>query len=313
MIFLHDSVKTSEFKKDKKLTLLKNGVITMSQFVNLIEPKDDYVVIGPAVVAKSALSDFILEWKTHDMSLEKAVSSEPAMTITQDEIMDKLGALSEVFPEILKTVTEFRKALKMTSCPKCVKNRYLNVIASKVNELKKDGRSLGGLDQFVELVLEKYFPKRIDGFSSHKFDIEWLKPEEVVGLGEDVIDGLSYCFECVMKHISRAKVLYEEFKLGYPDHKRLMFDELTKGNKALEEGFILYMDAVGQLDMASCELVGDLRGLPPGAQVEMIELADKIRAARLLFQEDPTQPPDFDGLRLEVKKLQLKVSPQKAK
>jgi len=311
MIFLHDSVKTDRFNKDKKLTLLKNGVITISQFVNLIEPKDDYVLIGPAVVAKSAIEDFIIEWKTHDLSLEKAISSTQTMRLSQDDIMDKLNELVKVFPEINKIVIEFKRALGMTSCPKCVKNRYLNVIANKVKTLMEDGRNVGDLQGFIGLMMEKYFPKRRSNAIGEELNMDWLKPDELLGLGEDIIEGLDACFECAMKHLSRAKILYEEAVLGYPDHKQLLFNELTLSDKAVEAAFIKYSDAVAQMDMASCELVGDLKGLSADYQTDIVELANSIRAARLALQDDPMQVPDFDELRITVKKLQLKVAGNK--
>lgn len=44
-MYIHESVKTSEFIQDKKLNLLKNGVITLGQFVNLIDRNDPYTII----------------------------------------------------------------------------------------------------------------------------------------------------------------------------------------------------------------------------------------------------------------------------
>lgn len=44
-MYIHESVKTGEFIQDKKLNLLKNGVITLGQFVNLIDRNDPYTII----------------------------------------------------------------------------------------------------------------------------------------------------------------------------------------------------------------------------------------------------------------------------
>ena len=126
-------------------------------------------------------------------------------------------------------------------------------------------------------------------------------------MGNDLIEGLDNCFNCTKKHIGRAKAFYEEFKLGYPQHEPLMFKELIKANKALEEAFTYYSDSLAQLDMASCELVGGMIDLEDGWQVQMIELADLIRTQRILFQEDPTKVPEWDRLRIEVQKLQNKI------
>jgi hypothetical protein len=41
-------------------------------------------------------------------------------------------------------------------------------------------------------------------------------------------------------------------------------------------------------------------------EAEIIELANKIRAARLLFQEDSNKVPNWNELRVEVQRLQNK-------
>ena len=51
-MFLHESLNDQIFASDKKLNLLKRNVITLAQFINLIELTDNYQVIGPAMVAK---------------------------------------------------------------------------------------------------------------------------------------------------------------------------------------------------------------------------------------------------------------------
>ena len=44
-MYIHESVKTGEFIQDKKLNLLKTGIITIGQFVNLIDKNDPYTII----------------------------------------------------------------------------------------------------------------------------------------------------------------------------------------------------------------------------------------------------------------------------
>jgi len=75
-------------------------------------------------------------------------------------------------------------------------------------------------------------------------------------------------------------------QLGYPDYKKMMFNEFTEANKEIEEAYSLYWDTIGQLDMASCELVGQVTDLPSKHQCDLIELANTIRFARLKFQEN---------------------------
>ena len=55
MLFIHKSLDENKFINDKKLNLLKHGIITIGQFVNLIEEHDPYIMIGPAIVDKSKI------------------------------------------------------------------------------------------------------------------------------------------------------------------------------------------------------------------------------------------------------------------
>lgn len=310
MIFLHDSVKTDHFSGDKKLELLKKGVITISQFVNLIEPKDDYIMIGPAVVAKYAIKEFMTEWRMHQLNID-AIQAAKKTPVEVDEMIEHLQDLCDVFPEISSIAQEMNSQLTTAICPKCVKNRYAEIIAQKIRSLVDDGRDLGDMAQLVERIINQFFTEN-DQISNaqilSEYDEKWLKPENLLGLGYDLIDNLPSCFDCAIKHISRAKTLFEEFLTGYPSHEKMMFNELDKGNTALEKAYLVYLDSMAHIDMASCELVGNLLNLPRNWQIEMIELANEIRAQRLLYQDDPTKIPDFDGLRLKIKKLQIKTA-----
>jgi hypothetical protein len=88
-----------------------------------------------------------------------------------------------------------------------------------------------------------------------------------------------------------------------------MYNEFVEANKVLEEGYVLYWDVLGQLDMASCELVGyNLEQLDKTFNVEILDLANKIRTARILFQENTNNVPDWNQLRIEVQKIQNKIS-----
>ena len=310
MLFLHESLNDERFKYDKKLNLLKKGVITITQFINLIEHNDPYILIGPALVDKTKIKDFLSEWQNNVHNNVQEISDESNGIVTQVDVINKLDELVKIFPEIFVLVNEFKERLKITDCPKCTKNQYIYSIISAIRPLYGDGRELGALKEFIGNMISKYFPipgkiATTANFSS--FDTEWIKPDAIIGLGNDLIAGLDNCFDCTKKHIGRAKAFYEEFKLGYPQHEPLMFKELIKANKALEEAFTYYSDSLSQLDMASCELVGGMTDLEDGWQVQMIELADLIRSQRILFQEDPTKVPEWDRLRIEVQRLQNKI------
>ena len=69
-MYVHESVLNGKFPNDKKLQLLNNGVITLGQFVNLIDIDDPYTLIGPAIVAKDSIETFIKEWKESTINLK---------------------------------------------------------------------------------------------------------------------------------------------------------------------------------------------------------------------------------------------------
>lgn len=310
-MYIHESVKTGEFIRDKKLNLLKNGVINLSQFINLIDKNDPYTIIGPAIVDKNKVNEFIEQWKASTVNvktLEEAFLEE----VKPQNIVNKFDQFMEYFPEVTPLINQYREKANEATCPVCQRNRYIINIISKIKDLYKDGRYLGDLEEFVNFVVNKYFPlnnKVVSAENANEFDIMWVKPDTLIGLGNDLIYGLSNCFDCCKKHIGRAKALYEEWHLGYPEHSSLMYKEFTEANKDIEEGYVLYWDSLAQLDMGSCELVGDNFGnLPNETQLQMIELANKIRTARILFQEDSTKVPNWDQLRIEVQKLQNKLT-----
>ena len=310
MLFLHNSLNTDKFLNDKKLNLLKHGIITINQFINLIENHDPYIMIGNTIVDRTKIKEFLEEWRNNTIRSEE-ISEKQSKLISQFDVIEKLDELVIVFPEIKILVNEFKEKLKTANCPKCTKNKYVMAIIGTIKPLMDDGRDLGNLKTFVNDLMIKYYPlaakvANVGTFAS--FDVEWIKPDSYLGLGNDLIEGLNNCFECTKKHIGRSKAFYEEFKLGYPNHEPLMFTELIKANKALEEAYSYYSDSLAQLDMASCELVGGMNDLEEGFQVEIIELANKIRAERLLYQEDLTKVPHWDQLRIDVQRLQNKIN-----
>jgi hypothetical protein len=235
--------------------------------------------------------------------------------VQPETILDNLDELTEIFPEIAQTVAELRIKLKSANCKVCQRNKYLIIILNDIKDCYQDGRDLGRLKSFIESTIAKYFPYYKQNLltNQNEFDITWVKPDTLIGLGRDLINGLTNCFECCKKHLSRAKIFCEEWKQGYPEHSTLMYNEFTEANKTIEEGYVLFWDSLGQLDMASNELVGShFSDLESDGQIELIELANKIRAARIAFQEDSTKVPDFDKLRIEVQKTQNKLNKLKA-
>ncbi len=293
-MYLHKSIE--KIKNDRKLTLLSNGVITPAQFANLIENTDPYIMIGPAIVEKGSISQFLLEWKTRSLSVSEEIK-EKITELTPDEVVASFERLRKVYPEIEPLIKAYDEALKSSTCESCTKSRYVSSIVSLI-------RKLGVRDEdreYTEILLERFggvFSKKINSY-----DIEWIEAESIKGLGKDIIPGLSNCLECSIKHLGRAKILYNEALNGYPEHNDIAINELTSGNRDLEEWWISYMDCCSEMDMASYEATGDFTFVQHRRwSQDILELANEIRQQRLLFQDDPKNVPDFDRIENQVEK-----------
>lgn len=308
---LHKSVE--KYVDDRKLSLYKRGIITYQQFINLIDKNDPYTLVGPAIVSKDSITEFLNEWKDGKKNITVADKPiEVSHQITVDEIINGLSIIKYNFPESKQLINEFTTKLENAICKPCTKNRYIVALANIIHEHFNDGREYSKSDyEFIEKILERYFPEngKIKIENSNDFDIKWIKPDIIVGLGIDIIEGLIHCFECSKKHLSRAKILWEEFNMKYPDHGTLCFNEFTEANKDIEEAYCLYWDSLGNLDQSSCELIGgnDFTDLPHGYQVDIIELANKIRIQRINFQADSSNVPEWNKLRIEIQRLENKI------
>lgn len=310
MLYIHNSLNTPKFLNDKKLYLLRTNIITEGQFMNLLSINDPYTVIGPAVVDKTKINQFLEQWKNSQNTMTP-LQDAFVKSISQQEIIEHLDALVPIFPEINNLVKELKLKLKNAECPICVKNRYILYILLKMQQYYNDGRDLKDQKGFIEQVLKNYFPfahKVINVEKLDEFDITWIKPDSLIALGQDLIIGLSHCFDCCKKHLSRAKVLFEEWHQKYPEHGTMMYNQFTEANRDIEQGYTMFWDSLGQLDMASGELVGNMMELNQGFRIQIINLANQIRKARILFQEDSNNVPDFADLRIKVQKLQNKLN-----
>lgn len=310
MLYIHNSLNTPKFLNDKKLYLLRTNIITEGQFMNLLSINDPYTVIGPAVVDKTKINQFLEQWKNSQNTMTP-LQDAFVKSISQQEIIEHLDALVPIFPEINNLVKELKLKLKNAECPICVKNRYILYILLKMQQYYNDGRDLKDQKGLIEQVLKNYFPfahKVINVEKLDEFDITWIKPDSLIALGQDLIIGLSHCFDCCKKHLSRAKVLFEEWHQKYPEHGTMMYNQFTEANRDIEQGYTIFWDSLGQLDMASGELVGNMMELNQGFRIQIINLANQIRKARILFQEDSNNVPDFADLRIKVQKLQNKLN-----
>lgn len=310
-MYIHKSLNNKQFASDKKLNLLKNNIINISQFINLIQLDDPYTIIGPAIVAKNSIQQFIIEWKNSKLQLETNNSLTNTLKITQNDIIDKLQQFINIFPQIYSLVSQFKIKLETTKCQICEKNKYILLILSNIRQLYKDGRDLKNLKYFIQQLLFKYYPmsnKIITSDNLDTFDITWIKPDQYIALGDDLIKGLNACFDCAKKHLGRAKAFYQEWLQGYPQHNTLMYKEFTNSNEILERGYLLFWDSLAQLDMSSCELVGNMIQLDNLYKIEIIQLANQIRKSRILFQQDSSKVPDWNKLRIDIQKLQNKIN-----
>lgn len=111
---------------------------------------------------------------------------------------------------------------------------------------------------------------------------------------------LPQCFLCALKHLSTAWVLFEEYQNGYPSYIKHLMQSLKVSEDKVRRAFLLYMKVQGHLNMAACELVGNP---PEQLSTEILQVADKIREARLQLEEFPLYTPDFPGLLTAVQKL----------
>ena len=88
----------------------------------------------------------------------------------------------------------------------------------------------------------------------------------------------------------------------------MMFNQFTQANKTIEEAFVLYWDVLGQLDMSSEQLIGQLIDLPSNYRQQIIELANKIRTARINYQQNIQNIPDWNKLLIEIQILENKFN-----
>ena len=310
-MFLHQSLYAQKFNANKKLNLLKNKFITIGQFLSLLQPSDPYVLIGSTVVDKDYQNQFIKQWKQHKHNI-KNISDLPK--ISSNQFIDNLNIVLINFPQTKQLINQFFQKLKTSSCSNCTKNRYLLLIATKIKQHYNDGRQYSEYDKFIfQKILNKYFPFDnqtgiVNLQVSNIYDNTWIQPDSLINIGYDLIDGLTNCFQCAKKHIVRAKTLYGELYLGYPKHIQLMFNQFTEANKVIEQAYVLYWDILGQLDMSSSQLVGQLIDLPSCCREQIIELANKIRTARINYQENVQNIPDWNKLLIEIQLLENKFN-----
>lgn len=312
-MFLHDSLNKEKFNKNKKLNLLKKKYITITQFLSLLQSTDPYILIGSTLVDKDQKDTFINQWKNHTHNI---TSIQKQQKISNDEFIENLNNIVINFPQSKLLIQQFYTKLQTSTCKPCTKNRYFLLIAKIIKQHYNDGRQFLEKDnQIFKKIINKYFPfqnskEQVGIQTSHYFDNTWIQPDTLINIGYDLIQGLTHCFQCTKKHIIRSKTLFNELILGYPNYAQMTFNELTQANKVIQECYVLYWDSIGQIDMASCELVGQVVQLPEKYRQEIIELANKIRIARIKFQQNINEIPDWNDLLISVQLLQNKVNKQ---
>ena len=246
------------------------------------------------------------QWKDKKFKLEPI---QEKTSLTSQQFINQLPRIMQIFPTLKSLILQFTSKIDKAACPQCTKNKYLLKIALQMKSLAKEADLEGSDQELVDKVLNTYFLGSKQTFPldvQSAFDASWLDQE--VGVGFDLIDGLTHCFQCCKKHLSRAKALQEQLYLGYPDHKQMMFNQFTEANARVQEAYSVYWDILGQIDMASTQLAGQVKQLDKDWRCQILELANQIRFARLAYQRDINNPPNWNQLRLKVQKLQNKIT-----
>lgn len=133
--------------------------------------------------------------------------------------------------------------------------------------------------------------------------------EEMNARPTDIPEGVSQCFECTKKHLSRAKIFFEEYHTGYPTYIKLAVNSAVWAEKAISEAYLMWCSVTGHLDMAGCELLGhdiNIKLMPIRDRLK--DLANKIRAERVKLMDDPLYIPDIDALLIEVQHCKVIAS-----
>lgn len=121
---------------------------------------------------------------------------------------------------------------------------------------------------------------------------------------------LPRCFLCAMKHLMRARILFEEYYTGYPSYMKLLMESMTVAEGQVRDAFLLYQQVQAHLDMSASELIGHADPLSD----DIIGVANKIRDVRIQLNTSPLFVPDFDDLctQLQLLKIKTKTLPDNA-
>lgn len=310
-MYLHESLNDKKFKNDKKLLLLKNNTINLHQFIALLDRDNDpYVLIGPAVVDKEFVDQFIEKQKNYAQEFEQLNKNDSLTSIQLVELLLEIIPLTKiVIPEISQSLDLMFKQLANSKCQTCVIIRYIGMYIGMTSAYINDGRNINSIkDNYFKLksIIDQSLPQSNTEILIEQLDNKWIDPINLLCLGNDLIEDLESCVECSIKHLGRAKILCEEFLQGYPNYKTLLAKEMKKSTESMEVFYIKYWDILSQLDMASCELVGNIADLDKRVAVLLIDLANIIRKERIDFLIDGNIP-HFSKLMMEIKKLQFKI------
>lgn len=114
---------------------------------------------------------------------------------------------------------------------------------------------------------------------------------------------LPRCFLCAMKHLMRAKILFEEYHTGYPSYIKIMMSTLTVAEGRVRTAFLLYQQIQAHLDMSASELIGQSDPLSD----DIVRVANEIRDARIQLNTAPLFVPKFDDLCIQLQLLKIRT------
>jgi hypothetical protein len=120
---------------------------------------------------------------------------------------------------------------------------------------------------------------------------------------EALANDLPQCYECAKKHLGRAQIFFEEYHTGYPQHIKNLMCSLQVAEDEVRRAYLNWCRILAHLDMAANELLGnDING--KRLKKDHVDLAAKIREARLNLGSDPLYVPDFGELLTAIQKLE---------
>lgn len=106
------------------------------------------------------------------------------------------------------------------------------------------------------------------------------------------------CYNCFRKHIGQAKVLWDEMRMGYPQHYEFVFAHMAEAEEEVWKVWDKWQDSLAQMAEASDEILKFHE-----------DLANEVREHRVQFESDPNYKPPFNELRRKSQVMEERSIP----